>query len=424
MELFDFQADAIRRVRTEFSRHRRVVLQLPTGGGKTATAAELIRRSASMGKRSIFCAHLDCLVEDTERRLRAEGLDVARIQAGYRQMDRAVSVCSVQTLAARDLVPEAELVILDECHRAQAPSVRRLALGYPRGYVLGLTATPIRGDRQGLGDVFQAMVCGGSVRELIGLGRLVESDVWAPSCPQPDLAMSIDDAVARFGTGRSTVVFTASVDEAKSVADRLGGLAVDGDMDHDLRREHLARFASGEAKLLCNCSLLTEGWDCPRAEVIIIARSCGHVGAWLQMIGRVLRVSPETGKSRALVVDLRGWVHQYGLPDQDREWELTHGTKKGAKIEAVKTCRQCGHTFRPVRQCPFCGHIEPIAEARVASAEVERIDASKRLDMSKAYEYYRELLHVRRMRGYKPGWVGVRFKDRHGFWPPWKEHFV
>ena len=166
------QRELVERVRAEYrSGARSVLMQGATGFGKTTTAADIIARAVARGRRVVFAAHLDALIDDTGDRLTRAGIEHGIIQADRPTNPTApVQVCSLATLHRRCESPPADLVIVDECHRSMASSVRTVLESYPLARLLGLTATPERGDGAPLGDVFERLVCGPSVAELTTRG--------------------------------------------------------------------------------------------------------------------------------------------------------------------------------------------------------------------------------------------------------------
>lgn len=422
MTLRAYQEDVIERVRAVYrSGVRSCVLRLPTGAGKTHIAAALLRDAVARGKRAIFAAHRDDLVGTTLARVCAAGLRAGRVQAGERADSAAsVQVCSIQTLHARpDECPPADLVILDECHRAAAPTVRGVLARYPDAYILGLTATPERADGQALGDVFGALVDGPSTSALIAEGVLVGCDVIAPATYSDSLACDPVDAVRTHGRG-STVVFCATVAEARRVASELSSAGyVDGDMPMRGRRDVLARFDRGDLAVLANCLVLTEGWDCPRADVCVLARGAGHASTYLQIVGRILRASP--GKARALLVDLRGVVHLHGMPDDDRVYSLAvDPIRVAARLPPIRQCPRCGSVSRPAHACVRCSYVwPPPPPPRVFGRDIARTTVSP-ATRDEMHAFFRAQCALVRIRGWKPAAAGMRFKARYGFWPPWR----
>ncbi|NBP70619.1 MAG: hypothetical protein EBU52_18015, partial [Cytophagia bacterium] len=195
---------------------------------------------------------------------------------------------------------------------------------------------------------------------------------------------------------------------------------IDGGTPRRERDEILRRFEAGELDVVSNCAVLTEGWDSARAEVCVLARGCGSLPVYLQTIGRVRRTGGNAAK-RCLLIDLAGAAHEHGMPDEDREWSLDEGQEQRRKSdrEALTTCLHCGAVTRYASRGPQC---------RKCSApwpEAERVEVQKQplaavVATSTRREREEELARLRqiaRQRAYKPAWVGVRFKEKFGYWP-------
>ena len=359
-----YQRELIERVRAEYvGGARSVVQQAPTGAGKTAMAAATLHGTVARVRRALFLAHLDTLIVDTHARLNAAGVPAGFVQAGRAADPTApVQVASLQTLHARDERPPADLVVLDEAHRAMGPTVRAILGAYPRARLLGLTATPQRADGQPLGDVFERLVCGPSVRSLTRGGYLVGCDVIAPPVYMDDgLVLDPVDAYQRFTPGQRAIVFASNVAHAEDVTKRFleRGIVAEtvvGDTPTAVRRTVRERMTDGELRVLVGVGVFIEGFDLPSVETIILARAFGVTGSFLQAIGRGLRPSPATGKTRCTVLDLRGSVNLHGLPDEDRVWSLD-GTavRRTETMTALRRCIECWAIFRPSERCPRCG---------------------------------------------------------------------
>jgi superfamily II DNA or RNA helicase len=341
----------------------------------------------------------------------------------------AVQVASVDTLAERGFVPPADLVVYDEAHHVVAPTSRGVLAANPQARVLGLTATPIRSDGTGLGDVFERLVTGPSVRELIAEGHLVPCDVVAPEKPGKALASTPAEAWLKHAEGRPGFLFAATIEESQGFVEALRGAGmrashVDGGTPRGERDAAVEAFRRGDIDVLSSVYVFTEGVDVPRAEVCMLARGCGHAGIYLQMVGRVLRPAP--GKARALLIDLLGSVHHHGLPDDDREWSLDgRAARRAEKAQPLTQCPQCGAVWRSgtSRTCGRCGWVMPppkVLEVRPAAlGDVRgRLAGPTRPHASHA-ERERELRRLRSIaaeRGYKRGWVGFQFKQQFGVW--------
>jgi DNA repair protein RadD len=382
--LRDYQAALVEEVREAYrARVRSVIMQLGTGGGKTATASALIARAVEAGRRVIFAAHLDALIDDTSERLAGAGIEHGIVQGDRPTSATApVQVCSLATLHRRGERPPADLVIVDECHRALADSVRGVLESYPKARILGLTATPERGDGAPLGDVFERMVCGPSVAELTARWHLVPAVVLSPPAPiEGALACDPVDAYERHVPGQSAMIFCRDADHARDVAGRLGERAalILGDTSREDRRDARARLAASEALVLVGCGVFVEGWDSPEVRAIILARTFGVVGGFLQACGRGLRTAP--GKTHATIVDLSGAALLHGLPQDERVWSLDGPPRRtGDALQPLARCRACLAIFHagPVT-CPRCGASTkgarlPRRATRVERQELARLD--------------------------------------------------
>lgn len=363
MKLRPYQEQAVADIRASLHGARSAVLQMPTGAGKTATVSEVLRRVVERKHRAVFLTHLTELVEDTHERLRIAGVHAGFIQAGRPTDPTApVQVCSLQTLHSRGERPPADFIVLDECHRAMGPTVRSILEAYPNAWLLGLTATPQRADGQPLGDVFDRLVIGPSVRDLTRDGYLVPCDLLAPAEYQEDgLALDPVDAYERFAPGKRAIVFASNVAHAEDVTKRFADRGIPaelvvGDTPASVRRSVRQRMTDGDLRVLVGVGVFIEGFDLPAAEVIILARAFGVTGSFLQAIGRGLRPSPSTGKARCTVIDLRGAVNLHGLPDEDRVWSLDgEAVRRTETMAALRRCPECWAIARPSVSCPRCG---------------------------------------------------------------------
>lgn len=415
------QLRAIADVRAAFRRCRRVLLVAPTGFGKTHTAASLIAWAVEKRRRVLFLVHRREIVNDTHRRLRDAGVPCGRIMAGEIPTDAPVQVASIQTVVAREEHPPADLVIWDEAHHAAADTYRAVATQYPSAWHLGMTATPVRSDGVGLRDAFDEIVVGATIAELVEGGFLAAIDVIAPPTRIAGVAEAPGDAWARLAGGRPTVAFTRTVAESKALAADLCArgviaLHIDGGTANGPRDHALSLFAQGRAQVLCNVFVLTEGWDCHRAEVCLLARGCGSDATFVQMVGRVRRTT-----ARALLIDLGGVVHEHGHPDEPREYTLDGMGRVKRARPWITQCLACGIVVEGSKRgerCPQCGAAWPAPKPmRVKAA---KLDTAVIVPRAVKDAELARLAATARERGYRPGWVGVRFKERFGHWPAWR----
>jgi superfamily II DNA or RNA helicase len=316
----------------------RQIVNLPTGTGKTPTAAMVIR---DFGGRALFLAHRDELLRQAVDKI---GLiipspDVGIFKAKERiGLDREICVASVQTAARHtDLLRDKgfRLCICDECHHGISDSYAKVFddLGFmdgdPNKLLVGFTATAFRGDGGALGDIFEeivfersilAMIRGGYLCDVQGIRIQTDTDLrgvrtrlgdfladdLAEAIDTPERNQLIADAYLEHAQGRKAIVFCVDVEHAKNVAAAMesSGVpckAVYGEMDSDERRNTLAAFDAGGIRVLTNCNLLTEGWDSPDLGAVLMARPTKSRVLYIQCVGRGLRTSP--GKEDCLLLD-------------------------------------------------------------------------------------------------------------------------
>lgn len=387
VQLREYQAGAIAELRRAYaSGKRRPLLCLPTGAGKTRCAAAIVAASVALGRRVMFVAHRIELINQAVDKLREAGIASVRvIRAEHDDGDptSAVIVASIQTISTarwQANLPQVDLVVIDECHRVRSNSYERLIAQYPGAWLLGLTATPARSDNAAL-TAFDHIVVGSTVRQLTELGFLVPCRVLVPLKESGGLALDPVTAYQQHADGQRAIVFAVSVGHAEALVAAyaehgIGAGIVTGETPEARRAETLARFTAGELRVLVSVACLVEGWDDPGCAVAILARKFGHVGPYLQAIGRVLR--PHPGKVRATVIDLLGSALKHGPPDLEREYSLEGKGIKKPKRNTLTQCRKCGAVFVRMAACPECGHEAPCGTAR----RDPRVDGSGVVDLA------------------------------------------
>lgn len=386
MTIRPYQTRSIEMLRSGYaSGYRSQLLVLPTGGGKTHIAAEIIRAAIAKGRHVAFLAHRQELIDQSVRKLKSVGIESIRVIKAQRDEGEApITVASVQTIAMpkwATKMPEAGLVIFDEAHHIKARTWAGIAARYPNASLLGLTATPARADSSALGDIFENLVVGATIAELTELEHLVPARTFAPSevLRAAQLASSPVDAYERYGNGERAIVFASTVDHAASIANEFTARGIPAESvtgESKDRDAILQRFATGQTRVLASVNVLVEGFDDPGASVAILARRFGHVGAYVQAVGRVLRPAP--GKSQATVIDLCGSALVHGTPDTEREYSLEG---KGIRLKdrlALKQCPTCGgvEKLSARTECSSCGAPYPVAhrpEVAVVNASLSEL---------------------------------------------------
>lgn len=426
---------------------RSVCVVLPTGGGKTLLGTMVMDGGLRKGRRGLWLAHTDELVQQGYDNLAKLGVPVGFIKSGRASNPSApIQVASVQTLTARPQdLPPADIIIPDECHHVAAETWTAL-LGRYRSpeLICGFTATPVRADGKPLGrasgGVFDAMVAKTSVVDLQtqlrpdGHPILVQCEVVGPGpdAPRnvlfrPPLAGLREFGRDAQGRIRPTIMFVSSVKEARDVAAQANAIniraaAIDGTMSDAKREDAIRRYAQGELDLLTNVFVLTEGFDAPRTEVIALARQCQALSTFIQIIGRGLRSSPATGKKDCLLIDYCGMSYNHGLIETPRAYSLEgRGIATSADDLKVRQCPHCGGVDIPKPVCRRCGAslAMPRPKAKVEVSNAQRIEENQLDSPSKKRAVFDGLCARARANGYAKGWIGKMFQIRYGHWPAW-----
>lgn len=382
---------------------RRILLQSPTGSGKTALTAAMLAAAAARGRRCWFVVHRRELLEQSvDTFVTAADLHVGIVAAGYPRAPLApVQVCGVASLPRRaaSLRPP-DLIVWDECQHLASASWAALAGQFPNATQIGLTATPQRLDGKGLRPFFDTLVTGPSTADLIAGGYLSPYRLFAPGTAptlagvhrvagdfnrkELDAAMSsttvVGDALSHYRQhcpGARALVFAWSLAASRAIAQQFtdAGIAaahVDGETPRQERMHALRRFRAGALRVLCNVDLFGEGLDVPALDAVFLLRPTQSLSLYLQQVGRGLRPAP--GKAHVKIFDhVNNWA-RHGLPDDARAWTLD-GAAKSKREKSEPMGRRCGACFGvaapSARACPYCGAVY-LVQAR----EVEQVDGS------------------------------------------------
>lgn len=408
MSLRPYQEVALTKV---FAAHgdgaRCVALVGPTGMGKTRCGREYGIRQGGHG---VFVAHRAELLDQAAEDL--SGLDC-----------EFISIQSVDTSVG---LPDADWYVIDEAaHYYGSPKWSQSVSVARKGPTLLLTATPERADGTGLGSFADALVVAAQPAELIRDGYLVPCDVIAGKEKTRHLTENPIDAWKRYALGSKCIVFCSDKSHASNVAAEFNTAGIpaanlDGSISETLRKARLSAHRSGELLVLTSIQVLTEGYNDPSVSSAIMARGFSSMGAWIQAIGRVVRPFP--GKERAVCIDLRGSVYDWGLPDTDREYSL-EGKAMRPKQDTGDAVRQCSGCFRiflsaaySEATCPGCGKKSAgKQDPRIRREELARVSAGH--TQGKRNEYLAQLRAEAKAKGYKSGWAAWKFKSRYGVWP-------
>ena len=355
--LRDYQIEICEKVNEAFEAHRSVMMQMPTGTGKTVVLASLVKQYLNRDADCsvLIVAHRIELIEQTGTFLNHFGIDYGVIAGGKRPaVLKRVMVASVQTLSKNlDIGLSPSLVVIDEAHHALAKTYQMLWTAWPEAKFLGLTATPYRMSGDGFTDLFEVLVDSWSVKQFIADGWLSPYDYYSirPDSEEQqeidslkkrgadgdfhmkelreklDVRPSIErlfEAFERFAFDKKGIIYAIDIAHAEHIAEfyRLQGVnavAISSKTPTKERAEVIRTFREeNRIQILVSVDLFSEGFDCPDVEFIQLARPTLSLAKYLQMVGRGLR--PYKGKQCCTIIDNVGLYRTFGLPSVDRDW--------------------------------------------------------------------------------------------------------
>jgi DNA repair protein RadD len=418
--LRDYQAEQVGHVAEAMRQgFRRILVQGATGSGKTHVIATIVLAAFMAGLRVLILATRTRLVKQLHERLNAfdtpHGV-IANPLPELRNYSALVQIASVDTLHRRAVVnehiplPAADVVIFDEAQLATADTRLGILDSYPEAVRIGFTATPARKSGRSLAAAFNVLILGRSIRELTAAGVLVPLRIFNTpvvttkelrSVPKdndgdyqpaalgdllsrPKLVGDVLENWLRIAKGKRTLVFAVNKTHgAALLADFLRqGIRAEMLTDQDeeaTREEVIARLERGETHIVVNCFLLSYGADIPAVECIVLARPTRSLTMFLQMVGRGLRPSPETGKHTCILIDHGRCCEYLGLPQSDFGWNLddTRNASREASeraksaAETMRTCPECTAIWLTSEQgnaCPECGW-KPLPKSKPIAAQ-------------------------------------------------------
>lgn len=397
--------------------------------------AEMARSATAKGNPVLFLVHRQELCQQIFSTFAGWGVDM--------QLCR---IMMVQTASRRlEKLPKPGLIITDENHHSKASTYRKIYDYWPDVPRVGVTATPIRLNGSGLGDVNDKLIIGPSVKELIEWGNLSPFKYYAPAVVdtsklqikrgefvQTEIEGLFNDKAIygdvithynKLSAGKQAICYCATIAQSKKMAFEFSKAGIparhlDGDTPKAVRAHLIEDFRQGVIRILCNVDLISEGFDVPDCHTAILLRPTQSLALYIQQSMRCMRYKP--GKT-AIIIDHVGNVSRFGPPDMDRVWSL-EAKKKRKRVNDDDTLniRQCPNCFyvydRTKTACPNCGY-KPAREER----EPEVIEGAQLVEVeSKPFilDYrepadcrtFQELQSLAKNRGYKPGWAYYQAK--------------
>lgn len=361
--LRDYQTDIVTRVFDAWRSHRSVMVQMPTGTGKTHVLATVIKRlmtdvEAKGEERGVplfreksdtrvwIVAHRRELVAQIEETIKRHGLSCEGDE---------IKVMSIQWLMRHwdDVSVKPSLIVIDEAHHALADSYKDLWRRFPDAWKLGMTATPCRMNRCGFTDLFDVLLTSWSISEFIKRGYLAPFDYMSIRAYSDEQQLinslqkrgadgdyqlkelnnvlnrrqSIERLYAsmdKFAHNKKGIVYAIGIDHARSIAEYycahgVSAIVIDSKTPAEKRRHMVDCFKAGVIKVMINVDVFSEGFDCPDVEFIQLARPTLSLAKYLQQVGRGLRVSDK--KEACIIIDNVGLYRVFGLPVVAWDWD-------------------------------------------------------------------------------------------------------
>lgn len=452
------QEDVLRAARAALKEHQSIIIQCPTGWGKTALATVIAKNATERCNRVIFSVHRKQLLKQTTNTFNLVGLPHGTIASGH-PFDRYqyAQVASINTLRNRLDGYPAKLLVVDEAHLAASATWSKVIKHYKDSgaKIIMLTATPQRLDGRPLGALATHIVTGPPVRHLMDIGILSDYRAFAPSrlnlehlhtrmgdyitseieaeMDKASIVGSAIEAWRKFANGKRTICFAVSRAHGKRMladfnTSGIPAVYMDGDTPDNERQRLIADFADRRAMVLINVALCTEGFDLSAQigrevpiEAGIFLRPTKSLALAMQMIGRCLRRKSEP----AVLLDHVNLMLNHGLPDDVRTWSLdgkAGALKNADRAVSVCCCDKCFAIYRPARACPMCGHVREVDGRKVSEVEGELIEMdiqSLRAHEEKRRRWFEESQcrtlsdweALAAKRGNKAGWAYHRFKN-------------
>ncbi|MBT2653432.1 MULTISPECIES: DEAD/DEAH box helicase [unclassified Oceanobacillus] len=403
----------------------------PCGAGKSVIISDVARMTTLKGNRVLFLVHRKELIEQIEETFELNNVDMKLVQFGM-----------VQTIVKRlDRTIKPDLIITDENHHGMAASYRKIYDHFHDVLRLGFTATPIRLNGSGLGDVNDILIEEVDAKWLIEHNYLSPYKYYAPkliditklklNSLREFSSTSIDNALddntiygdvvkhyKELADGEQAIAYCHSIKASQLTAEQfnkngINAIHLDGKTPKDEREEIIKKFRNKEISILCNVDLVGEGFNVPDCSTVIMLRPTQSLSLFIQQSMRGMRYKPD---KTSIIIDHVDNVRRHGLPDMERSWSLEckKSSKKQQETEVkIKQCDSCFAVYSPEEKaCPLCGHVPEVKERKdyeiEEGAELEEVkEEDIVLDFREPEDCksMKELYQLAKHRNYKPGWA-------------------
>lgn len=428
--LHDYQQRLVDRARQSYvDGYKSPCVVAPCGSGKSVVIAEIARISTLKGNRVLFLVHRRELIDQIKETFEKNGVQMELVHFGM-----------VQTVVRRlDQMRKPDLIITDENHHGLAASYRKIYDHFSDVLKLGFTATPIRLNGSGLGDINDILIEEVGAKWLIENGYLSPYKYYAPklidteklklnslrefSSTSINQAMEektiYGDAIKHYkqlADGEQAIAYCHSVEASKRVAhefqqEGINAIHLDAKTPKQERDSIIQQFRDREIRILCNVDLIGEGFDVPDCSTVIMLRPTQSLSLYIQQSMRGMRYRPN---KTSIIIDHVDNVRRHGLPDMERSWSLEGRKKSDSKPEVpIKECENCFAVYSPkYLVCPMCGHKPTVKEVKDyevdETAKLEEVtEEDIVLDFREPEDCknMKELYELAKNKNYKPGWA-------------------
>ena len=399
MILREYQEVAVNDASDALDKHGNTLVVAPTGAGKTIMLSALVGKRHKSSQNVLVLQHRDELVSQnsTKFHLVNPSLKTSEVNAAQKDWSGDAVFAMVQTLCRENnlaKMPKLDLIVVDEAHHTIADTYQRIINAAKEAnegvQIVGFTATPNRGDKKGLRDIFTNCSHQIEISTLIREGFLVPPKTYVIDVGVRTELSQVRKTISDFDMAqverimnrrainkrvveewydkagdRQTIVFCSTVQHAENLCEEFVAYGIDaatvtGDTPKDEREQILHNLSTGYVQVVVNVAVLTEGFDAPPVSCIVLTRPCSYKATMVQMIGRGLRTVdqeeyPGIIKSDCIVMDFGTSVLTHGSLDD--AVNLDGQEKTGDGEAPMKVCSNCGGEMPlNARECPMCGH--------------------------------------------------------------------
>lgn len=440
IQLYDYQLDMVQRIGEAFKSRQSVMVQMPTGTGKTHVLVSVVKNEERRVKNPCvwIVTHRRELVSQIEDTLVSFGIE----PYSEANKDSKIRVLSIQWLTRhyQEIETSPSLIVIDEAHHTLAKTYAEVINAYPKAKKLGVTATPCRLNRNGFTDLFDELLCSYTIAQFIKNGHLSDFD-YVSLNPNSEDQKKIDGlekratdgdysiaemqdvldckpsiqrlyrTVMEFVPKKKGIVYAINIEHAEHIAEYymehgIETVAISANTPLNERRTNIEKFKDGQIQILVNVDLFGEGFDCPDVEFVQLARPTLSLAKYLQMVGRGLRVAKD--KECCTILDNVGLYRLFGLPTAEWNWEaMFRGMETGkGEIDAARDLS--------LRSIDIMDNAAATQDQNTDMVVIARHDQPKvYLQLAELQKMFRKTAHLRRMgSGYMGAGQYIRIGDK------------